>query len=520
MLDLLARLVERSLVMIVERDETIRYRLLDTIRQFAVARLQASAEEEVVRQRYAMWMLGFVLAAEVGVQGSEQQQWLARLDAERDNLRAALEWACSAGEVDLAGRIAGPAARYWHLRGTLREGQRWLERILALDDARGRIVPVAVRALVLQQIGLLAQFQDDLAGARAACEESLRLWRVLGNMRGMDESLSVLGGVAESSGDYERAAQIYGECLDLARQQADLSRVTLGLSNVADQLLLLGDLSHAETLYSESLALARRIGNRRYTAMALTNLGRIALRQGDVVSAEASLERGLAIMRELRIPRGVGEALRPLGEVALARGETGQAIVCYREALDEYLRADAGLEVAQALEGLGRALTAAHHPMRAVRALAAANALRERLGTPRSQDETARFHEATDTLRAQLGDETLTDELARGRAMPIEWLIAALDAEKTAPATEQTPTTSPAQSLPGQLRRGARKTPVALTSRERQIAGLVAAGLTNREIASHLKIAPRTADTHVANVLAKLGLRTRAEVGPWLRANV
>jgi predicted ATPase/DNA-binding SARP family transcriptional activator/DNA-binding CsgD family transcriptional regulator len=522
-LDVLARLAEQSLVEVREREGTIRYRLLETIRQYAALRLREAGEEETLRRRHARWHLELVAAAESGLEGQELGQWLVRLDAESDNLRAALAWSCAAGEVELASRIAAHMAHYWYMRGTLREGRRWLQRVLALDEAQGRVAPAAVRAYVLQESGMLAQFQWDLAGAEAACEQSLRLWRKLDDRRGIDKSLSVLGGVAESRGDYQRAAQLYGECLDLARKLGDLSRVTLGLSNVADQLRLLGDLPRARELYAESFALSKRTNNRRHMAMALTNLGITSLFQGDGAAAQTSLEAGLAIMRELGIPRGAGEALLPLGELALARGAIAQALARYREALAEYSRSDAWLGVAQALEEMSRALAAEDQTLSAARVLGTAEALRERLGTPRTPREVSHYQEHTAALRAHLGDAAFTGALDAGREPPIEQIIAVLLTEVPAAAAtmeDQRASEPPAQPAQRPSSSGARWATPVLTPRERQVAELVATGLTNREIAERLHISPRTTDTHVANVLAKLNLRTRAEVGPRLRAHL
>lgn len=409
-LDLLARLVQKSLVLVEEHDGAIRHRLLETVQQYAAAKLAGAGEADALHRRFAERQLALAEEAEIGLQGGQQERALAALTAEHANVRAALAWALDAGEVVLALRLAGTLGRFWYLRGYFREGRQWLARALALDERLGQTAPPPVRARVLQEAGLLAVFQADFAAAEALGGESLRLWRELDNPKGINVSLSTLAGVAEFQGDYPRAATLYAECLELARQISDPWRITVGVSNLADQWVHLGKLDEAAELYRESLELAQQSNNRGYVAMALTNLGKVALRRGDEETARRLLEEALRIMRELGNQRGAGEALLPLGELALRRGDAALALTRYAEALAAYHSGEIWLGVAPALEGLSHAIAAGAFPeytQQAARQLGAAEALRARIKTSRFPSDTPHYDVATATLRARLGADAL-----------------------------------------------------------------------------------------------------------------
>ena len=241
-LDLLTSLVDKSLVVYEEGvDGQGRSRLLETVREYAGDRLQESGSFEETKDRAAAWFLGFAAEAEPQMIGPEQALWLERLEAEHDNLRASLSWYENVtepqGEGGAAGlrlenglRLAGSLWRFWYVRGHLSEGRQWLGRVLespsglestsGLEGAAGRegaagFEALAIRSKALSGAGNLARNQGDYAAARALYEESLTLFRQLGDQRGIAESLEGMAGVASGLNQMERAAQLWGAAASL-----------------------------------------------------------------------------------------------------------------------------------------------------------------------------------------------------------------------------------------------------------------------------------------------------------------
>lgn len=239
--------------------------------------------------------------------------------------------------------------------------------------------------------------------------------------------------------------------------------------------------------------------------MSLTNVGHVALLQGDARAALGLLEESLALFRELKDARGIGEALLPLGHAAYEVGDRARADTCYAEGLVVFQQANHGLGMAHCLEGL--AVYGTRSPDVAVRLLAAAVALRELLGTPREPHRLEFFERATDALRVRLGARAFAGAWAIGRALPLERIIA--DVTKAPPARHATVPQSPRVDMP----------PGTLTRREREVAALVARDHTDKQIGVALGMAERTASKHVANILGKLHLASRADMAAWWRAH-
>jgi tetratricopeptide (TPR) repeat protein len=283
-LDLLTALVQKSLV-VYEEDEQGRgrYRLLETVRQYARDRLLESGEAAVMPGRHRDWFLALAEEAEPGLAGESQRTRLDRLEVEHDNLRAALAWSGAQGEGEVGLRL-GEAVRWlWEMRGYWTEGREQLARLLALPGAQAR---TAVRAKALYGAGLLAWLQGDSGAARALYEESLTIFRELGDQKGIAWSLHGLGWTAHDQGD---------------------SGAT-------------------RALYEESLAIFRELGNKKGIAISLLRLERAAKDQGDSGAARALSEESLAIFRELGgRSRGIFQNLEELAAVAVAQGQPERA---------------------------------------------------------------------------------------------------------------------------------------------------------------------------------------------------
>jgi predicted ATPase/transcriptional regulator with XRE-family HTH domain len=343
----------------------VRVGMLETIRQYARERLDASVEAELVRSAHAVYYLALAERADPHLRGPEQTAWLVRLEREHANLRAALEWALSRGDAEMSLRFAAALWRFWELHGYLREGRTWLGRALALADiasvpTTGSAVGLEERrARALDGAGWLALRQGDFVAAVALSEEAVARYRMLGNRRGLASTLQNLGLVARARGDHEAAARLLQESLALWRALDDAHGAAGILNSLAGIAWARGDHAQARALLEESLPLIRKAGDTQGLAATLENLAEVARAEREWARAEALLERGLALRREVGDVRGMASALQGLGQLAAACERPAEAAARYRESLAlcrhvgdqaleaEVLRALAGAQAAQ-----------------------------------------------------------------------------------------------------------------------------------------------------------------------------
>jgi predicted ATPase/DNA-binding SARP family transcriptional activator len=343
-LDLLTALVEKSLVQFDWRAGEARYRLLETVRQYAWDRLVEAREEAGVHEQHRDWFLALAERAAPELHRSDQRVWIERLATEYDNLRAALAWSLAqdagvrsetaprAGErsdVDGAPPSKGEVALrlgvalwgFWWVRGHWAEGRHWLEGALA----RGADAPAGLRAKALAAAAHLAGFTGDQTARGALAEESLRLARAVEDPWLTSWMLFLQGGVARERDDLSRAAALGEQSLALARGVDDPWLT-------ADPLLLLGmvaweegDYTRAALLLTESLSLLQQIGDRTGMTIRLLNLGVVALLQGQLEEAAARCKQGIALSQDLGDTRGILWCLFGLAAVTAARGEATRA---------------------------------------------------------------------------------------------------------------------------------------------------------------------------------------------------
>ncbi|MBI3974619.1 MAG: tetratricopeptide repeat protein [Chloroflexi bacterium] len=348
-LDLLARLVEKSLVVVDARGSEARFRLLETVRAYAAERLGEAGEAARLRARHATWYLAVAEQAESGLRGQGQEAWLGRLEREHDNFRAALAWSLEGGEAETGTRLAAALWHFWAVHGHFAEGRRWLERAL---QANGRAT-ARHRARALNGAGNLAWYQGDLAVARAHHEACLALRRELGDQQGIAASLNNLGLVARAQGDYASARAHHEESLALRRRLGDRWSIASSLNNLGLVAKGLGDHTLARAYYEESLALSRELGNKHITSAALNNLGIIARVQGDHALARAYFDESLALRQELEDRWGIASALGSLGQLAADQGDHTAARSLVEESLALFREVGNKQGIADALNRLG-----------------------------------------------------------------------------------------------------------------------------------------------------------------------
>lgn len=555
----LAALVDASLVRREHQaDGEPRFNMLESIREFAQELLAASGEETEIRRRHALFYLALAEDAEPELRRAGQLEWLEHLTREYENLRAALAWtqdgpevtAAQPAPVEIGVRLAAALGWFWFLCGDRREGRTWLER--CAGRAGDASVNGSALARALCGAGLLAQYDNDYDTAGLLLEQALALGQECGDEVVMSSSLTRLGSLALARGDFARAATLAAAGLEHARALGDrwgaafalhtlgLVERTLGHIEQASELLAqslaqfralgerwgtaaslqglgqlalhTGEYARADVLWQERLALSRELGNRLAVAHTLDLLGTVARLQGQYERARAFLDEALAIRRETGGWERLAWTLHGRGDLALAQGDVPEALACYRESLLLRSRAESRPGMAASLEAFARLAAARGQAVLALTLAGAAAAFHDAHGPSLESQHysyavLASGPRSLDPLLEQaaqaLSLEARASAWANGRALSLVQAVA------YALACGDAPGARPAVSAPGA------SMPGILTPREREVAALVAAGLTNRQIAEALVISEGTARIHVEHILDKLDFHSRAQIAAW-----
>ncbi len=459
-LDLLSGLVDKSLVVAESPpDESgLRYRMLEPVRQHARGKLEARAESDAARRRHAAFFLDLAEEAEPGLRGPEQEAWFERLEAEHDNLRAALRRSLETGESETAVRLAGALGGFWISRAHLAEGRAWLETALEKGGT-----PSPHVGKVLFWAGNMAREQADYERAEALGEESLRLARDIGDEATEATVLYDLGLLSLYQSSYEKSTSRLEEAFILQRESGNAVGVSLTLQALGLVATVRKDYDRATELHDEALALARETGDAVATVFALGSGALVAVERGDYEKATSLRKEGLRL--------------------AMRFGH--ERLIIY------YLHISA-------MQATGEGRLA-----RAARLWGASGALQEAIGSVPSPVETNSFEPYISAVREGLDAPTREAAWDEGRAMTRDEAADFALSEKERPGGK-----SPARPK------------TALSPREREVARHIAEGLTNRRIAETLGITKRTADTHVSGILRKLGFDSRERVAVWARDRI
>ncbi|KXF51357.1 protein kinase [Rhodococcus sp. SC4] len=456
LLDAVASLVDKSVLIREESGTVVRFRMLETLRDYGREKLLQSGEYPQLQRRHLDWYEHLALAAEAEWISARQLDWISRLGREQSNLREALEL-CMTDTPDIGLRIATALFPFWLSQSLFGEGRRWLDRLLAQDPER----PTVERVKALHADSMLAELQGEIpvgvalvAQGRALADQSTDPM-IHAMVAYSDGALALFSGDPRRASSYlQRALATFG-----ARQGHLLHIGALQMLGSAHELL--GEMDQALECYEQVLAITEARGESMYRAYALWGMGIAVWRRGDAVRAARLLEQSLRLARQVNNPRTVATCLEVLAWISAGEGDAHRAIVL----------------------------------------MAAAEELGTAIGSVGVVFPTMLIdHEQCErSSRRALGERAFEAARSEGRRLGLDAAVAYALGERAPGPTASADGTSPK-----------------LTKRERQVADLVTEGLTNKEIAARLVISPRTAQGHVEHLLTKLGFTSRAQIAAWV----
>ena len=531
----LSALVEHSLVQfhlpLNAADEQVttvlpsRFRMLEAISEYAREMLAEAGEHEVIAERHYRWCLATAQEWCHKLIGEEQQQYLALLDSEHANIQAALAGRVQCGDGEGALQLTAAIWAFWDMRSYLHLGRHWTET--ALTHAAG--ATLLSRGRVLNYAGVFARRQDDYDRAAVCAEESLAIFRELGDPLRTAMSLTSLGLIASTLGDYATARAAYEEALVLQRGIDVKQHVAMTLANLGVLSQREGDYHRALTYLEEALATHRQIGNRRGVAGTLVNMAELATEQADSARAEALFLEAVPVLRSLQDRQNLADALVALTHLCGRRRDRAGARAYLLEALALYQELGRRKGLAECCEAAATLLADAGVHAPAARLLGAADAIRADIAVPLATSVRGDVEAAGTTAFTALGRQGFEAAWSIGSTLPAEEVdrllrehIKVLPSDTTAPPETSSPPAQDESPLPStkstQQGTGPATTTAVtaspltvLSDREREVLALLAVGKSNREIAGTLVLAPTTVQNHLANIYRKLDVRGRAE---------
>jgi predicted ATPase/class 3 adenylate cyclase/Tfp pilus assembly protein PilF len=409
--------------------EEPRFVMLETIHEYAREKLEGSGEAEQIKRVHAEYFLAVAEEAEPRLRGAAQLEWRERLEAEHDNLRAALSWSLGGRDADLGLRLAGMLSWFWIVGGHLSEGRRWLEEALM----KGREAPPRARAKALWGLGYLASLQGDQERGRSSLGEALALYRELEDKKGIANSLCDLGWIEMFRGAHERAKALLEEGLAVARESGDQWTIGFALNRRALSAHEEGDLKEANALWEEALRLYRKLGDTERLRSVLTNMAYAECVLGNHERAQALAGEALALNREMSDTLGEAIGLLVLGIAKMQGGELERAGALLEESLALHRELGLNRDVAECLEAMAEVAGGLGEERRAARLWGAAGALREATDNPWLLFERKLHEPYLAAARSRMEEAEWGEGWEEGRAMILDEAISyALEGEEEA----------------------------------------------------------------------------------------
>ena len=478
-LDDLGSLIDKSLV----RVEGERFGMLETIREYAGELLDVDAEVERVRRAHAEHYLRFVHAATAGLAAADQAAWRATLEADHDNIRAALRFSLNAGDSGTALQLCASLWRFWFERGYLSEGRLWLEESLAgASDAS------QARARALSGNGVLAHYQGEYDRAEKLCRDALELSRSLNDAKGVAEASTGLALVQRTRGDYPAAEKLFREALAVYEDLGDEGGVARALDRLAMSLVVAGEMDRARPIFERSLRLFRQLGDSHGVALGLYGLAATRPAGADV-AARSHAEESLDILRAVGDRRTYGKALWSAADINADLGEAETAAAQFEEALTLFVEFGDRWFGGIVLESAAFLAAAIGDAERAVHLLAAADAIRKALQVPVWVGFRDRHESVLAEARSALGEVRFAAAWDEGTRIPLGATVELVTPAHTDASTDATE---------------------GLTTREIEVLALVAEGLTDAEVAERLVVSIRTVHAHLRSIYRKIDVHSRS----------
>jgi len=498
--DVLTALVDKGLVEMVPRpDGTSRLAIMETIREFALEKLASRAEVEGAQRRHAQYYLELAKRAEPGLHGPEQDLWAQRLETERSNLRTALEWALASGEVELAADLGWALHWFWYFYGHNREGREWLSRVVSAPSLSGR-----ARARALAAGGILAWSVGEDREAERWLDEAIPLLRQVHDDAGLAPALHYFGHVLQDvQGRPGDALAAFEESIALFREIGSEWGVAfssncsgLALGGVREYATAVARMDGAHSAY-------QRLGDRRLLAWGLADLAEVLADKGDLDRAARISERAVAELRKAGVSVRLMWALGRLADLTARRDDVHRALPLYKECLILAKELATRRDIVLALWRVGAAAWSMGKAGTAAAVLGAADAQYRIANHPGALAERGEsMQRLVDEIHRALGG-SFDAAWQRGASADLNDVI------------EEALSLEPDRG--GDAASRADQGP--LSPREREVAALVAQGLSNREIGKTLLIGHRTVGTHIQSILNKLGVDRRSQIAAWAAAH-
>jgi predicted ATPase len=421
LLDGMASMVDKSLVQQVEplQGES-RFVMLQTIREYALEKLDASGEKPLMKRAHAAYCM--VLAEDLSTEQSsaEGMGWLERFTLENDNFRASLEWLTQTRDADWGLRLGAALFRFWEVGEYLTEGRERLDKLLKLAEAAG---PTTAGARAFFAAGVLAGVQGDYVSADMLMKQSLDIARQLRDQKGVAVSLNALAVLTRDRGEVALARALFEESLMRWRELGDRQAEARSLSNLASVVKMQGDSARALSIYSECLSIFQSLGDRTGVAWSMNYQGDVARDQGDSAAARTLYEQCLAMFRELGDRWGIAGTLADLGNLAREEKNFSTANSLYRESIRVFQELEHKRGIARLLECFACSAAAQHQAERSLRLAGAAAALRQNIGAPLTPTEQTKLEASLDSARQGLSNTADTTAWLEGWAMGVEKAI-------------------------------------------------------------------------------------------------
>jgi len=413
-LDWLGQLVEKSLVEVASDGE--RYRLLQIVKQYSREQLEAVDEVESLNDLHLAYFVELGANSQLALIGPEQRMWLQMLEAEHNNMRAALAWGLEQSKAEEVLRLSAGLGRFWGFSGRMGEGRKWLASALELRKETSLLI----QGSALHWQGSLAGQQGDYDAAEASLRESLELYRTCDNPKGICAVLNMLANVAYLHNDLKEARSMYQQSVDISRKLGDTHSMGAVLNNLGNVARAQKDYDAARKYYEECVTICRqRRTEDRIISRALGNLGVLSRYAGEYEKAQACLEESLTIFESIGDKQGRADALNNLGVLALQQERFPQAQTYFEKSAELCGETGDQYALTHNVAGLAHVVSWQNQPQQAAQLQGAVAAQFAEMGVKVDDGKLDVYDGMTTTLQADLGQNNYQRAFAEGQKLSL-----------------------------------------------------------------------------------------------------